>query len=286
MKRRSRFTESDAAEIRQLLNLKCRAERPNQKRLRDGLRDLGFYISDWHRSASGFTPADFDELVRSGDITIAGRTAARLETKRPATPEAASEEVLARAAIEALSGSRHKVNAARVAVPATPGLYAIYGSADTWRQLGLGFPPDGRPLYVGKAERSLVSRDLETHFGDGRTGSSTLRRSFAALLRTQLGLRGIPRNPDKPERPANYGLSAAHDKALTEWMRRRLLLAVWPKPPSCSSLLAVEREVLSHWRPPLNLADVETDWRARVSDARKVMADDARAWARARGVAL
>jgi hypothetical protein len=72
-------------------------------------------------------------------------------------------------------------------VPGRPGLYAIYGGATTWNELGLGEPPDGRPLYIGKAEDSLVTRDLKTHFGDGRTGQSTVRRSFA---QHELGKRG------------------------------------------------------------------------------------------------
>ena len=80
-------------------------------------------------------------------------------------------------------------------------------------QLGLGTPPDSRPLYVGKAEDSLVARDLRQHFTDGRTGSSTLRRSIAALLHDSMGLRGIPRNPQKPGYFSNYGLSPAGRRA-------------------------------------------------------------------------
>jgi len=117
------------------------------------------------------------------------------------------------------------LTAAHSAVPAQPGLYAIYGEAVTWDMLGLGEPPDGRPLYIGKAEESLVTRDLKTHFGDGRTGQSTVRRSFAALLHDTLGLRGMPRNPARPGYFSNYGLSAAHDAALTRWMREHLHLA-------------------------------------------------------------
>ena len=39
-----------------------------------------------------------------------------------------------------------------------------------------------------KAERSLASRDIRTHFESGKTGSSTLRRSLAALLGDHLKL--------------------------------------------------------------------------------------------------
>lgn len=165
-------------------------------------------------------------------------------------------------------------------MPGRPGLYAIYGGATTWNELGLGDPPDGRPLYVGKAEDSLVTRDLKTHFGEGRTGQSTVRRSFAALLHDTLGLRGIPRNTAKPGYFSNYGLSAAHDAALTRWMREHLRLAAWPKPIECGFTLGqVETTLVGELLPPLNLQGVVTPWTTQVKAARAVMAEEARAWA-------
>lgn len=164
-------------------------------------------------------------------------------------------------------------------VPARSGLYAIYGVGKTWVELGLGEPPDGRPLYVGKAEDSLVTRDLKTHFGDGRTGQSTVRRSFAALLRETLGLRGVPRNTAKPGYYSNFGLSPAHDAALTRWMRERVLLAVWPRPANCAfSLGEIEAALLVELQPPLNLQGVVTPWTAQVKAARAAMAAEARTW--------
>ncbi|ODT68174.1 hypothetical protein ABS71_09975 [bacterium SCN 62-11] len=111
-----------------------------------------------------------------------------------------------------------------------PGLYAIYGSPEAWRQLGLGDPSDGRPLYVGKAERSVVKRDVHQHFRTGKTGSSTVRRSVEAFLREALELRAQPRNPKKPDHFSNYGLEKAGDERLTEWMRTHLRLALWLRP--------------------------------------------------------
>lgn len=163
-------------------------------------------------------------------------------------------------------------------VPDLPGLYAIHGDAAIWRELGLGDPPDDRPLYVGKSESSLAARDIRTHFGDGRTGSSTVRRSFAALLRERLALSALPRNPQKPERFANYALSPADDAKLTRWMREHLRLAVWPRAGS-APLEQIEREVLRRWLPPLNLKDCATRWQPTVKAARAVMAAEAKAWA-------
>jgi hypothetical protein len=186
---------------------------------------------------------------------------------------------MANQAREALGRPRPLAEAERL-VPGRPGLYAIYGTAVAWRELGLRAPSDVRPLYVGKAEDSLISRDLKTHLGDGRTGQSTVRRSFAALLHDALGLRGVPRNTAKPAYFANYGLSAAHDAALTRWMKESLELATWGKPVDCTfALETIERVLLAELIPPLNLKDVLTPWTGKVKATRAVMAAEARTWA-------
>lgn len=109
-----------------------------------------------------------------------------------------------------------------------------------------------------------------------------MRRSFAALLRDTLGLRGVPRNPHNPERPANYSLSTEHDALLTSWMYENLELAVWVKPADVD-LDAVETSILEVLQPPLNLAKVTAPSRG-LRVARKTMADDVRAWGRERGL--
>ena len=178
--------------------------------------------------------------------------------------------------LAALLSAPEPFASAREGAPRSPGLYAVHAGADVWGSLGLGEPPDARPLYVGKAEDSLTKRIVDTHFYGGRTGSSTIRRSFAALLRGQLGLRGMPRNPENPGYFSNYGLSPEHDRLLTEWMRHNLELAVWRKPRDCPVLLKdIEEDVLAELQPPLNLKDVNTTWKAKVMAARKKMAEEA-----------
>ena len=123
----------------------------------------------------------------------------------------------------------------------------------------------------------MVSRDLNTHFKPGRTEQSTLRRTFAALLRDKLGLVGIPRNQAKPERPANFALSPERDDALQTWIERHVELVTWVKPEACLDLGEVEVSVIERLKPLLNLQDNEGR-SAVVSEARKRMADDVRAW--------
>lgn len=177
----------------------------------------------------------------------------------------------------ALQAPRISLRDALRELPPKPGLYAIHGDELTWTQLRLAPPPDDRPLYVGKAEDSLVKRDLETHFGDGRTGSSTVRRSFAALLRSELSLLGMPRNPQKPGYFSSYGLSPADDAKLTRWMRDRLEIAVWPTDGS-RALADIESDVLRRWNPAINITGVDHRWRSFLQAQRKVMAEQAKAW--------
>jgi hypothetical protein len=150
-----------------------------------------------------------------------------------------------------------------------------------------GDPPDDRPLYVGKAENTLASRDIAGHFGlrshrprSSPTGSSTLRRSLAALLAPGGGYRGMPRNPANHGYFSNFGLSRAHDDDLSCWMRSRLRLSLWPH-DAVDELDGVETVVLRRLLPPLNLNKVTTRWRDQVKAARALLADQARAWSTA-----
>jgi hypothetical protein len=178
----------------------------------------------------------------------------------------------------ALAGPRYPIAAADGHVPNVAGLYAIHGSGPTWQQLGLGAAPDARPLYVGKAERSLTSRDLHTHFHTGCTGQSTVRRTFAALLRDELALRAVPRNPSRvSDKPTHFALDEADDERLTDWMLEHLELAVWAKPVTCTNLATVEAEVVRRWVPPLNIqGNARSPWISKIRQARSAMAADVR----------
>lgn len=193
-----------------------------------------------------------------------------------------SLELLAAVAVASLTGERWAITDAAPHVPPRPGLYAIYGDEQAWIDLGLD-PEIHRPLYVGKAEASLVSRDLNGHFATNpnskpRTGGSTVRRSFAALLREKLDLNAVPRNLIKPERFANYALADGGDARLNEWMHARLTLAVWPAPAGMGVQLGdVETHVIVRFMPPINL-DKNPGKLARLSRARADMAAEASSW--------
>lgn len=116
---------------------------------------------------------------------------------------------------------------------------------------------------------------MRTHFRTGCTGSSTVRRSLAALLRDDLRLVARPRSLDKPGYFANYGLESHGDVRLTTWMTDHLRLVAWEAPPG-TVLRDVEQEVLVRLLPPLNQDSAPTPWRPQIKAARRAMADQAR----------
>ncbi len=70
MKGRKEFTKAELEKLTQLFKLKDKASRDEQKRIRDKMRKIGFYISDF---TSSMTSAEFAILVYSGGIKIKGR---------------------------------------------------------------------------------------------------------------------------------------------------------------------------------------------------------------------
>jgi len=70
MKGKKEFTRCEADEIRHLLKKKCKATRNKQKVIRNNIRGIGFYINDFKRKRSGFTPEDLDNLIKKEIIRI------------------------------------------------------------------------------------------------------------------------------------------------------------------------------------------------------------------------
>ena len=189
----------------------------------------------------------------------------------------------AQRAEEELLGTRHDIDQAITLVPATAGLYAVWADEGTWTALGLRYVSDLHPLYVGKSESNLRGREVNTHFDAGRgtaskTGSSTVRRSFAALLAPSLGLHAIPRNVKKPGYFSNYSLRAEDDLRLTRWMHAHLQLSTWSLDASAAGLLGdIETLVITSLDPPLNI-DKAPSTRSHVKAARAALAREAAAY--------
>lgn len=183
-------------------------------------------------------------------------------------------------ALSALRGGRIPAGSAAEFLPAGRGLYAVWAPATAWMQLDVG-KPVGQPLYVGKAEKSLRHRVAGTHLRSGRTGSSTLRRTLAALLRADQQLIARPRNPERPAQVSNYGLDEASEQRLQTWIDQHLEVAVWTPVDDQAALGRLEHAAIVAWPapPPLNLSGLEpTAAATQIRIARREMADSAATW--------
>lgn len=71
MKGKREFTEDEANKIRNLIKQKLQATTNEQKRIRNKIRDLKFYYTDFS-DKKGYTVDDFNQLIKSGRIRIIG----------------------------------------------------------------------------------------------------------------------------------------------------------------------------------------------------------------------
>ena len=72
MKGKKTFTKSEETKIKKLIIEKLNAPAEEQKRIRDKIRAVGFYYSDFtrRRTPGGYNIADFDLLVSQGRVLI------------------------------------------------------------------------------------------------------------------------------------------------------------------------------------------------------------------------
>jgi len=70
MKGKNNFTKIESKLIKDLLELKNESSRDKQKIIRDKIRKIGFYITDFDETYQGFTKEQFESLIKIGKIKI------------------------------------------------------------------------------------------------------------------------------------------------------------------------------------------------------------------------
>jgi hypothetical protein len=135
-----------------------------------------------------------------------------------------------------------------------PGIYALffYGSSFPLESYQ---PKKNEIIYIGKTESSQQSRDADTHFRTGKTGSSTLRKTFGSLLHQQYKLNPLPRGQadiDK-NRYAHFKFDTKSEELLTKWMTENLGLSFFPYPKTTSEIDNLETLLINELVPVLNI---------------------------------
>lgn len=134
-----------------------------------------------------------------------------------------------------------------------PGLYAFsLAKGSSLKEFGKA----NQIIYVGKAEDSLKQRDFNTHFKNGKTGQSTLRRSIGAILKKDFNATAFSRNGTcVPPNIDNYKFDSNSEAKLSEWMNDNLLVGYWEynKAIETKTLRAIEVELIKILKPTLDL---------------------------------
>lgn len=135
-----------------------------------------------------------------------------------------------------------------------PGIYTIHFMGKAFPEFKLT-PKVKEIIYIGKTESSQTSRDANTHFASGKSGSSTLRRSIGALMLEGGKLRPIPRsqNVDDSKRFTNYKFDEESEAKITNWMRNNLGLSFYEFTGSVQELDTLESEIIQAIVPLLNI---------------------------------
>ena len=134
-----------------------------------------------------------------------------------------------------------------------PGIYAVGYTGDNFPfPTGENVINNGDIIYIGKSEKSQKSRDAQTHFKSGKTGSSTLRRSLGAILREDLDLQPIPRSKTE-SRMRDYKFIEESEKQLTEWMIENLSISFFEIDEGKRIIRKSEIFIIQELRPILNI---------------------------------
>lgn len=136
-----------------------------------------------------------------------------------------------------------------------PGIYAIFYIGKDDFPLKDFVLPDHKLLYIGKTEKSQKSRDADTHFKTGKTGSSTVRKSIGALLSQTQKITPIIRSLSDVEkgRTSHYKFDETSEEIVTQWMMDHLAVSFFEYPKSKEEIDLLETKLIKSVYPVLNI---------------------------------
>ena len=277
MKGQNTFTTSQIDDIKKLIADKVKATPDKQKGIRGKIRNLGFHYSDFSSKKDGYTVADFENLIRSGQIKVVGGNYKPTPTPSVTTAPKVSTTVKPTATTGATDlTSLLKVFSQNLFDPLADLESSI---ADSSGNYILCLRPKSKlptvsitptltnfngleVIYTGIASGSLRSRDYRQHFRGNNAGRSTLRKSLGVLF----GYKLIPRDKDPNTGKTKFGI--ADEIELTSWMCDNLLMFTLPT----LNFDSIEIKLINHFNPPLNLKDnhnsINADFRQLLSSLR------------------
>lgn len=278
MKGQNTFTSLQIQTIKKLIAEKVVATPDKQKGIRGKIRNIGFNYSDFSSKKDGYTVADFEALIRSGQIKISDgnyKPTTTATTKPIDKPKPVEKKIIVTQKLKGLNSNLDNFKANRFD-PKTDSETIIANSSGNYilcLKKNLKLPTvsikpiltnfEGlQVIYTGIAGGSLRTRDFRQHFKGNNAGRSTLRKSLGVLF----GYKQIPRDSEPTTGKTKFG--NADEQKLSEWMCTNLIMYFLPT----SDFNSIEIELINHFNPPLNLKDnsniINADFRRLLSSLR------------------
>ncbi|MAM29452.1 MAG: hypothetical protein CMC13_10570 [Flavobacteriaceae bacterium] len=257
MKGKNQFSKSEFKQLKILIKEKQTADKTEQKSIRNRIRKIGFYFSDFSNKKKGYDISDLEQLVKTGQIKIVGLIN-NIEKPKIATKQKENSKQTEVNTFNKLNLTKVLVNFAKNrfepnkdlenVIPDTCGNYIICLKKQSklpkseYKVELQSF--DGlNVIYTGIAGKSLKKRDYRQHF-KGNAGSSTLRKSLGVLF----GYKLIPRDKNPESRKTKFDLK--DESKLSDWMNLNLVMYFLPN----SDFDDLENKLIDRLNPPLNLS--------------------------------
>ena len=256
MKGKNQFTKEEIEELKELIALREKSGRLEQKRIRDKMRRIGFYGRDDY-GINDCTVSKLENLINCGLIKMIGPSSSvksvSKEASRCSIRKAASDAEQKSAAFvegkdveqKLVFGKFMPVNSVNESsVPDVPGLYCI-----KLRQ-GVTLPSkfvkirEDRIIYIGQASKSLKKRLWQEELNHKRPAT------FFRSIGTMLGYLP-PKGSLYGKSTGNYKFCPEDTEAIKKWMRLSLMIN-W-MPFFSENMDSVEESLIGKYCPLVNI---------------------------------
>lgn len=277
MKGKNEFTEIEIENLKNLISEKIIAAPDKQKGIRNKIRNLGFYYSDFSTQKNGYDLNDLQKLIDNHEIKIIENNnykskkirTTRIETKTIAKPklELINPTDLA-LILEKFSVNRFDpILDNENKIDNCCGNYIIckrpqIDLPDFFNSIEFKKFDNLEVIYTGIAGKSLKTRDFKQHFKGNNAGRSTLRKSLGVLF----GYKLIAR--DKDPNTGKTKFCTENEIELSEWMNKNLVMYFLPN----ADYDNLEKTLIEYFNPPLNLSKnkniINLTFRKKLSELR------------------
>lgn len=230
MKGKFEFTKNEIEQIKELINKKILASKNKQKSIRNKIRSLNFYFSDFSNK-KGYTVQDFENLIKSGEIKIVGK--GEIEEKKIAkharkktenstiTKPVVENKNIEKKLIE--NGKFYSIDNLNQEVLNSTGFYCIRLKTNSRLPDRYQSILDKRKykfIYIGKAEGQTLKKRLSQELELKRPG--TFFRSIGCVL-GYLPMKGHLKGKSNQN---NFKFTKNDKNEIIEWLRDNVELSI------------------------------------------------------------